>query len=76
MDERDFEIAAAQEQHERERAIAAARRRPAARQERDGTGRIVCRGCGLPLSPERLAAKPDAARCVECEALFERTGLA
>lgn len=76
MDERDFEQAAHVEQMERERAIAAARHRPAACQERDGTGRIVCRGCGLPLSPERLEAKPDAARCVECEALFERTGMA
>lgn len=31
-----------------------------------------CIGCGDPIPPERLAARPGAARCVECQEREER----
>lgn len=36
-------------------------------QERDRNGRVVCLDCGEPIPPARLAAVPDACRCVECQ---------
>jgi len=44
--------------------------------ERDGaTGRGDgrCVDCGEPISPERLEALPDAARCLSCQAAWEQT---
>ena len=31
-----------------------------------------CCGCGEPINPVRLAALPDAVRCIECQSDFER----
>lgn len=31
-----------------------------------------CTGCGGPIEPERLAARPSAARCLRCERMAER----
>lgn len=33
----------------------------------------ICRDCGDPIEPERLAALPTARRCFDCQALAERT---
>jgi len=35
-------------------------------QERDRHGRVVCLDCGELIPAARLAAIPDACRCVEC----------
>ncbi|HEY0716372.1 MAG TPA: TraR/DksA C4-type zinc finger protein [Streptosporangiaceae bacterium] len=32
----------------------------------DGGGYGRCEGCGQPIAPERLAARPTATRCVTC----------
>lgn len=34
-------------------------------------GIVYCVHCGTPITPERLLAKPDAARCIECQTLHE-----
>lgn len=34
-------------------------------------GKVICRGCGEYIPPERLKALPTAARCVECQRLLE-----
>lgn len=32
----------------------------------------LCVDCGDPIPPARLAARPDAARCVECQTIEDR----
>jgi len=32
----------------------------------------ICRGCGEEIDPDRLAAKPDAVRCIDCQGKKER----
>lgn len=32
----------------------------------------ICERCGQPISPERLAVKPEATLCVKCQAEVER----
>jgi len=34
-------------------------------------GEILCIDCDAPIEPLRLKAKPNAARCVECQGCFE-----
>jgi DnaK suppressor protein len=36
---------------------------------RDGAGYGVCERCGRPIPAERLAARPEATRCVPCASL-------
>jgi RNA polymerase-binding transcription factor len=31
----------------------------------------TCRNCGHPIPPERLAAAPEAVRCIDCQRHFE-----
>jgi RNA polymerase-binding transcription factor DksA len=50
---------------EEERRIAEARRAL-----EDGSYGI-CKGCGRPIPPERLAAVPEAVRCLDCQRHFE-----
>jgi RNA polymerase-binding transcription factor DksA len=50
---------------EEERRIAEARRALAA----GSYG--ICVNCGLPIASERLAAVPEAVRCLNCQRLFE-----
>lgn len=38
--------------------------------ERDGVR--VCLDCGDPIDPKRLAARPEAVRCVWCKYIKER----
>ena len=33
----------------------------------------VCAACGLPIPFNRLQAAPHAERCIDCQALYERT---
>lgn len=75
LDEHQLDQAAALEQRTRDAGIDAARRAGREPQLRDGTGRIVCKGCGEPLTPARLAAHPGACRCVECQNLHEKWGV-
>ncbi|MGR6871223.1 TraR/DksA C4-type zinc finger protein [Pseudomonas sp. HK3] len=35
-------------------------------------GWVVCIDCVTPLQPDRLKAKPDAARCIECQSIHEK----
>jgi len=34
-------------------------------------GEVLCVGCGEAIQPERLKAKPDAARCIYCQEIHE-----
>lgn len=43
----------------------------AARATAHATG--ICRDCGDPIDPERLAALPHAIRCLDCQRAAERT---
>lgn len=36
----------------------------------DGT--VVCISCATPIQKARLAAKPNAARCIQCQTIEER----
>lgn len=69
MSEADFEHAA--HMAERERAAAIARIRDEAIGDRL-TACTDCIGCGEPIPPARLAARPLALRCVDCQVGYER----
>ena len=34
-------------------------------------GEVICIDCDLPIQPKRLRAKPNAARCIDCQELWE-----
>jgi DnaK suppressor protein len=36
----------------------------------------MCVGCGRTIDPDRLAARPQAARCIDCQRLEERSASA
>ena len=40
-------------------------------QDIDQDGNVCCIDCGDEVSRQRLAAKPNAARCIECQQLSE-----
>lgn len=63
--ERDMaNTAAAQRAH-------AERQTPEPQQQRVA-GHVLCIDCDEPVEPRRLAAKPNAARCIDCQTLWER----
>lgn len=71
MDERGYEQAARAEAQAREEAIERARRIEAeAPRERDGVR--YCLGCDDPIDARRLAARPQAVRCLYCQQDEER----
>lgn len=71
MDEADQ--AKIYETQHRQRALDAARQRDAQPpQQRDDLGRVICLDCATRIPTARLHAKPDAARCTECEAAHEQ----
>lgn len=35
---------------------------------------VLCIDCDTPVSQERLKAKPNAARCIDCQSLHEMKG--
>lgn len=41
------------------------------KQQFDEAGNVICIDCAELISPKRLAAKPDAARCVDCKTAHE-----
>jgi len=45
---------------------------PEPAQDKDEDGNVYCLDCVNLISEERLAAKPDAARCIECQTLLEQ----
>lgn len=60
---------------ERDRAagVERVRQRLAAREQQEIVdGIVVCRDCGDPIDPRRLARLPNAARCTECQGYVER----
>lgn len=59
----------AQERHMRA-LLAQAGTRPGPAQVRED-GVAICRECGDPIDARRLAALPDAAFCVECQAIHD-----
>ena len=34
-------------------------------------GKVLCIDCDLPIQSKRLYAKPNAARCIDCQELWE-----
>lgn len=65
----------AQELEERERRQAlAAQQATATETPREVDGVRVCLGCEEEIAPPRLAANPDAVRCMDRQTLFERSG--
>lgn len=72
LDEHQFDQARRLEEEERTLNIEAARRANVEEPLFDGADRRICRGCYEPLSHERLAVQPNAARCTECQSLKEK----
>lgn len=60
-----------QEQADRERALAKQHSRSAEPAQWVERGVVLCIDCAEPISLKRLAAKPNAARCIDCQQLFE-----
>lgn len=65
MDERFHEMAAAQEQAQRDAAV------HLAHAATSGKGSPYCEDCGEPIPPERRQAHPAACRCIPCQNAFE-----
>jgi DnaK suppressor protein len=65
--------AAMLEQADRDRALSnqCAHREPEPDQWIED-GVVLCIDCAEPVSQPRLAAKPNAARCIDCQQLHER----
>lgn len=68
MDEMDH-VQAINEQWT-EGCLAQHKRRPT-RQRAVKPGPIECEDCGTEIPAARLAAQPDATRCIECQRYFE-----
>ncbi|MFT4191650.1 MAG: TraR/DksA C4-type zinc finger protein [Comamonas sp.] len=66
MDERFHEMASAQEQRQRDVALAAIQARS------QGRGRADCDDCGEPIPAARRKAAPHAIRCITCQSNHER----
>lgn len=70
----DVDIAKLREQEHRERALQAQRARARETEpprERDGVR--YCLACGDVIPAERLAARPQSVRCIDCQTLKEHT---
>lgn len=71
MDEADY--AKELEMADRERALAAQQSKSREYEvPRERNGVRVCLDCGDPIDPKRLAARPEAVRCVWCKYIKER----
>jgi phage/conjugal plasmid C-4 type zinc finger TraR family protein len=57
---------------ERETAARLQRIRAAARGPRAGLPALGCKSCGKPIPRLRLAALPNAARCLQCQIAAEQ----
>lgn len=69
FDERDYERASELTQGEIDAAVERHRRQM---REAVGSPDGDCEGCGEPIPAARLAAWPQATRCVDCQADHER----
>lgn len=60
-------------ENERAEAIrrATAGLHPAESQQHGAGGAVICRACGRPIPPARLAVFPFAVRCVACQSEYE-----
>lgn len=59
------------EQFDRERSLANQQAHSAEPEQWIENDTVFCIDCAEPVSPRRLAAKPNAARCIDCQQLFE-----
>jgi DnaK suppressor protein len=59
------------EQFDRDRALTEQRNRGAEPPQHIEAGQVLCIDCDTPIGLKRLAAKPTAARCIDCQQLFE-----
>ena len=61
-----FDRAAEIEQQQRDQALKRALTRPTETPRQDETGRY-CTSCGIQIPAARLAAVPNAVRCISCQ---------
>lgn len=59
------------EMADRQRAIAAQREKTKEPEQLIADGEVLCIDCDRQVSKPRLAAKPNAARCIECQSTHE-----
>lgn len=59
------------EQHLRQLALADQRARSKEPAQWIEDGAVWCIDCGTEINKERLNAKPNAARCIDCQSLHE-----
>lgn len=72
MDESVYERAQRATEVATAEALERARRRPDEAARHDAEGHQVCVDCLERIDPRRLAARPQAVRCLECQADEER----
>ncbi len=63
--------AKALEMADRQRAIANHQAKAQEPEQWIDNGIVCCIDCEVPIPTERLDAKPNAARCIECQSLYE-----
>ena len=63
--------AAVLEQFDRDRALASQAARSIEPAQCIEQGVVWCIDCDTPISPERLKARPEAARCIDCQHVHE-----
>lgn len=71
MDEKYMEMAAENEERQRQQAIADHAGRTT-EEQLIVDGVVVCRECDAPIPEQRLAHVPDAVRCIDCQAFHEK----
>ena len=56
----------------REKSLAAHKQASSEPEQWIDGDRVLCLNCSVPVSPQRLRAKPNAAYCMDCQQLRER----
>jgi DnaK suppressor protein len=67
-----FDAAEQVEQRQRDTALARARQVTPEPEQLVVSGVVLCIDCDDEVQPERLRAKPNAARCIHCQSIWER----
>ena len=62
------------EMAERKRAISAQKEKAKEPVQNVVGGEVLCIDCDKSINEKRLAAKPEAARCIECQSFHELKG--
>ena len=70
LTERQYELAAKLAEDERDVALETLRRRM--RADAPGSPDGACQDCGEDIGQARLAARPGAARCIDCQVVHEK----